>query len=60
MIKNTQPSRLRPRVGVFQHADPVSYPCWDRLVVTSTVFTSSTPAPSTAPSGVVTTTTSSM
>lgn len=49
----------------FQHipsacTDPVSYPCWDRLVVTSTVFTSSMPPPSTAPSGVVTTTTSSM
>lgn len=58
---------LGPQSGLFQQAgsstrmlEAVSYPCWDRLVVTSTVFTSSTPLPSTALSGVVTTTTSSM
>lgn len=43
-----------PRPGAHPH------PCGARLVVTSTVFTSSMPLPSAAVSGVVTTTTSSM
>jgi len=46
----------------LHHRPPGAYPhpCGARLVVTSTVFTSSTPLPSAAVSGVVTTTTSSM